>query len=76
MSGAKRYTVPVGGAREYEHAAPDRTARVGVIPTTAEAIRFRVWPTREAMLSAYYAHSPRCGAAPHECIAPIVKGIA
>jgi hypothetical protein len=71
MSGAREYIVPVGAARAYAHDAPDRTARVGAIPTTAEAIRFRVWPTRAAMLAAYYAHSPRCGAAAHECIKPI-----
>ena len=71
MSAEKGYTVPVGEARAYAHAAPDRTARVGAIPTTAEAIRYRVYPTREAMLAAYYAHGPRCGAAAHECIKPI-----
>lgn len=68
---AGEYVVPVEAARNYPHAAPERTARVGRIPTTEDSIRFRVWPTREAMLRAYYAHGDKCGMTAHECIAPL-----
>lgn len=73
MRGAE-YAVPVGAARGYEHPNADRTARVGRIPTAEDSIRYKVYPTREEMLRAYYAHSPRCGSAPHECILPLIGG--
>jgi hypothetical protein len=72
----KEYSVGVGEARVYAHAAPERTARVGHIPTTGETIRYRVWRTREEMMRAYFAHGARCGNALHDCIRPIIGGAA
>ena len=72
----KGYSVGVGQARAYPHPYADRTARVGVIPTAGDSIRFRVWRTREEMMRAYFVHSPRCGNAPHECIRPLIGGAA
>lgn len=72
----KGYSVGVGEARAYPHPYADRTARVGVIPTAGDSIRYRVWRTREEMMRAYFAHSPRCGYAPHECIRPLIGGAA
>jgi hypothetical protein len=76
MARAEAYAVAVGSARSYPHPHADRTARVGVIPTTGDAIRYKVYGTREEMMRAYYAHSPRCGNAPHDCIRPLIGGAA
>ena len=76
MKRGDEYAVGVGAARSYAHPYAERTARVGRIPTDGDSIRYRVWRTREEMMRAYYAHSPRCGNAPHDCIRPLIGGAA
>lgn len=71
MARLRTYPVHWRDARTHVHPNPERTARVGRIPGTEDYLFFMVYPTREAMLKAYYAHGPECVSAPHYCVKPI-----
>jgi hypothetical protein len=71
------YRVDWREAREYAHPFPERTARVGNSSGAGigggESYTFRVYPTRDKMLDAYYKHGQTCGIMAHACIQPLVR---
>jgi len=73
MPKRKAYDVHWSQARTYQHPNPERAARVGYIPGHGDRVYFEEWPTREAMLEAYYRHGNACGIGSHWCIVPVVK---